>query len=259
MRQLSIVIAALFVMTGCLSLSIDHEIYPGGNSDFVLQYDFSQMMLLVGDVSDNLGSPCDNFQSIQYSCRYESGIIYLSGSIDASQSLVRTNKGLNAYYEYDLDFVFTILMQVDMGDDFNKRDLQVMRSEFASMGIKNPVFNYRVTLPGTIQETPGFGVVDGRTIEVNLFDLADNDNNIVVAKGARSGVMLLLFLLFFTILVLCFVFLYLFVMASHSNKKVVPMPQIHLSDVAVKKQSPKKTTRVKKSSKKVITKSKKNL
>jgi hypothetical protein len=191
---LSIAAIGMLFFSGCITMDVQHNIQADGASHISVLYDITEMMASLeglseeaaqGETPDPEESCAEFYEKTTWensNCEINGWIFTMSGDTQLTEPAFTSN---GSTYSYDLKNVYTLLNAVSesQGQDFSDEALTEQKEMVELTGI---TLTYNVTFPGPISEaTVGEIGEDGKTLIINLFDIAETDNASV--KGDIDG------------------------------------------------------------------------
>jgi hypothetical protein len=198
------IITILF--SGCFSIGINQELKEDGSSDFLIKYDFSNLLSQTGEQGQGeIEIPgCSSFENLTIvNCQsLNQGVFELTGSLEKNDEYFRVEKSLfKTIYEYNALEVFDILGKLSENEDE-----QITQESLLDIKMLNPTLKYEITMPGII-ESAEVGDFKDNKIKIDIFDLETEDSAKIVAQTSNNtiyyiiGSVMILFVIIVIILI----------------------------------------------------------
>lgn len=186
MKRVFLLMLLSILISGCINISAQQEVYENGTSTVMVTYDLSQL----GNMgSMNFGLPnstsnitqsepeaqdlCANI-SANWQCEQtDDFVMEIQKTIELPEDAFQTEESLlQTQYRYQLGHIHTILSDSTTGGEGgNWQALRQMGAEAT----------YTLQLPGELVETDK-GTIQGDQVEVSLFELVDDTDSYAVSR-----------------------------------------------------------------------------
>lgn len=212
LATLSIVIASLTMLGGCMKVSVDHRIESDGSSHVEIVNDLSALAGLgdlnntslgslgdaaadpaasdqLADFEANLEAACDDFYrdtSLQNpTCEREGYVVTMNGDYTIPESAFTVKKSIPYItYTYDAKEVINALGQTG-GEQAKQFDEAALAQAKAGASLVGMELTYTVTMPGKEIVETNVGEATDTNVEINIFDLIGNDATTIQSQAVN--------------------------------------------------------------------------
>ncbi len=208
------------IAAGCINVNLDQTIEKDGSSAVTIENDLSQLASLgdlddssfgaaeglpasdkISEFTENISTACDDFDSEtaleRPVCEVRDNVVTMSGNIQLSEEVFEVKKSIPyTTYRYDLKNAFSLLRETggDQAEQLDRDGIKEMKAGADLIGMK---MTYSLTMPAEISSAD-VGDINGTQLEVDIFDLVDDEGLYVEAQDLNWSwiIMLTLILLF---------------------------------------------------------------
>lgn len=222
LATLSIVIASMTILGGCMKVSVDHTIQPDGSSHVEIVNDLSALAGLgdlnntslgslgdaaadpaasdqLADFEANLEAACDDFYRdttlLNPTCERNGYVVTMGGDYTLPESAFTVKKSIPyTTYTYNAKEVINTLGQTG-GEQAKQFDEAALAQAKAGASLVGMELTYSVTMPGKEVVITDVGEITETKVEINIFDLIGNDATTIQSQAVNwtwLGILILL-------------------------------------------------------------------
>ncbi|MBC8495512.1 hypothetical protein H8D36_05130 [archaeon] len=200
-KPLLVILILAFVLTGCVTIDVNHKINSDGTSSIEVIYNMSGMYASLAGMGEAMGGSEvpfeDSCQGVDFSnsiiidgiCETRDGyLMVLKGKLPAS-ALVGFEETATGY-NYDIRSIYSVLNSLNSASaSATSGESDDISDEFlsdANNKMMLSAFTYTIEMPTKIVDAT-IGTMKGKKVTIDMYELPDVESAFIESESAGSG------------------------------------------------------------------------